>query len=64
MNLYEMQKGKMLDKLPAKIDFDSTMYLVSTKYDGNRVFIVKKHGAISCFTSDWKQFDFPGNMLA
>jgi DNA ligase-1 len=61
--MYEMQKGKMLDKLPTKIDFDSTMYLVSTKYDGNRIFIVKKHGAISCFTSDWKQFDFPGNML-
>jgi len=61
--MYEMQKGKMLDKLPAKIDFDSTMYLVSTKYDGNRIFIVKKHGAISCFTSDWKQFDLPFNML-
>lgn len=58
--MYEMQKGKMLDKLPAKIDFNNTKYLVSTKYDGNRIFIYKYGNSISCFTSDWKQFDFPG----
>lgn len=57
--MYEMQKGKALDKLPAKIDFDNTEYLVSTKYDGNRIFIVKIGGRLSFFTSDWKQFDFP-----
>jgi len=57
--MYEMQKGKALDKLPAKIDFDNTEYLVSTKYDGNRIFIVKIGGRLSFFTSDWKQFNFP-----
>lgn len=57
--MYEQQKGKALDKLPAKINFDTTEYLVSTKYDGNRIFIVKIGNRLSFFTSDWKQFNFP-----
>lgn len=57
--MYEMQKGKALDKLPGKIDFEHTEYLVSTKFDGNRIFIVKQDGKIRCFTSDWKEFSFP-----
>ena len=32
-------------------------YLVSTKYDGNQIWIVKKDG--SFFTSDWKEFTIP-----
>lgn len=59
MNLYDHQKGKTLDKLPKKHSFETTEYLVSTKYDGNRIFIVKKDNKISFFTSDWKQFSFP-----
>ena len=54
-----MQKGKALDKLPGKIDFEHTEYLVSTKFDGNRIFIVKQDGDIRTFTSDWKEFSFP-----
>lgn len=57
--MYEMQKGKALDKLPGKIDFEHTEYLVSTKFDGNRIFIVKQDDKIKCFTSDWKEFSFP-----
>ena len=57
--MYEQQKGKALDKLPAKINFDTTEYLVSTKYDGNRIFIVKIGSRLSFFTSDWKPFNFP-----
>lgn len=57
--MYEQQKGKALDKLPAKINFDTTEYLVSTKYDGSRIFIVKIGNRLSFFTSDWKQFSFP-----
>ena len=57
--MYEQQKGKALDKLPAKINFNTTEYLVSTKYDGNRIFIVKRGSNIRYFTSDWKEFVFP-----
>jgi len=55
------QKGKAFDKLPAKTlkIFDSTMYLVSTKYDGNQIFIVKDKNKIRWFTSDWKEFNLP-----
>ena len=49
--MYEMQKGKALDKLPGKIDFEHKEYLVSTKFDGNRIFIVKQDDKIRCFTS-------------
>jgi len=61
MNLYEQQKGKALDKLPGKINFNTTEYLVSTKYDGNRIFIVKGKDSVRFFTSDWKEFNLPYN---
>lgn len=56
------QKGKPFDKLPSKVleNFDKTEYLVSTKYDGNQIFIVKRNNKVTWFTSDWKQFDIPG----
>ena len=55
---FKPQKGKAFDKLPAKAlkNFDSNKYLLSTKYDGNQIFIVKHHNEIRFFTSDWKEF--------
>jgi ATP-dependent DNA ligase len=52
------QKGKDYKNLPKKIleCFDDTKYLVSTKYDGNQIFIVKEGSTIRFFTSDWKEF--------
>jgi len=52
------QKGKDYKNLPKKIleCFDDTKYLVSTKYDGNQIFIVKEGSMIRFFTSDWKEF--------
>lgn len=61
MNLYEQQKGKTLDKLPKSNKFNTTEYLVSTKYDGNRIFIVKDKDTVRFFTSDWKEFNLPYN---
>lgn len=55
---FKPQKGKSFDDLPiseAK-DFDTNTYLVSTKYDGNQIFIVKSGSTVRCFTSDWKEF--------
>lgn len=59
---FEPQKGKALDKLPKKemAAFDETIFAVSTKYDGNQIFIVKLNNKVTWFTSDWKQFDIPG----
>lgn len=60
--LIEAQKGKALDKLPKKEteSFDTDVFAVSTKYDGNQIFIVKRNNKVTWFTSDWKQFDIPG----
>lgn len=60
--LIEAQKGKALYKLPKKEaeSFDTGIFAVSTKYDGNQIFIVKRNNKVTWFTSDWKQFDIPG----
>lgn len=60
--LIEAQKGKALDKLPKKeaASFDTDIFAVSTKYDGNQIFIVKRNNKVTWFTSDNKQFDIPG----
>ena len=60
--LIEAQKGKALDKLPKKESesFDTDIFSVSTKYDGNQIFIVKRNNKVTWFTSDCKQFDIPG----
>jgi len=52
------QKGKAFDKLPKKTldTFNDTKYLLSIKYDGNQIFIVKRSKQIQFFTSDWKEF--------
>jgi len=55
------QKGKAFDQLPKKTleTFEDTLYAVSTKFDGNQIFITKTGDKIEFFTSDWKQFDMP-----
>lgn len=55
---FKPQKGKAFDKLPAKSlnTFENDKYLLSTKYDGNQVFIVKHQNEVRFFTSDWKEF--------
>ena len=60
--LIEAQKGKALDKLPKKEteSFDTDIFAMSTKYDGNQIFIVKRNNKVTWFTSDNKQFDIPG----
>lgn len=60
--LIEAQKGKALDKLPKKEaeSFDTDIFAVSKKYDGNQIFIVKRNNKVTWFTSDNKQFDIPG----
>lgn len=60
--LIDAQKGKSLDKLPKKEteSFDTDIFAVSTKYDGNQIFIVKRNNKVTWFTSDHKQFDIPG----
>ena len=52
------QKGKDFINLPAKTlnTFDTTKYLMSIKYDGNQIFIVKQGKSIRFYTSDWKEF--------
>lgn len=57
----EPQKGKPLDKLPIKeaASFNNTKFLVSTKYDGNQIWITKRDNQVRYFTSDWKEFDIP-----
>jgi len=58
---FKPQKGKAYDKLPRKtLDcFDDTMYYVSTKYDGNQIFISIDSSKVRFFTSDWKEFSLP-----
>lgn len=55
---FKPQKGKAFDALPNKTleTFNNTKYIVSTKYDGNQIFVVKKGSSIRCFTSNWKEF--------
>lgn len=55
------QKGKSLEKLPIKAaeHFNEGTFLVSPKYDGNQIWIVKKDGRVRYFTSDWKEFKIP-----
>lgn len=59
--LFEPQKGKAFDKLPIKDanEFDNKIWITSTKFDGNQIFIVKKNNIIRWFTSDWKEFKIP-----
>lgn len=61
MLYFEPQKGKAFDALPDKTlrDFHSTKYVVSTKYDGNQIFIRKSEDTVRFFTSDWKEFELP-----
>lgn len=58
---FKPMKGKQFDKLPKKTldKFDCTHYIVSTKYDGNLIFIVKEGSEVRFFTSDWKEFYVP-----
>ena len=55
---FKPQKGKAFDKLSNKtLDvFPTNEYLVSTKYDGNQIFIVKEGLSVRFFTSNWKEF--------
>lgn len=55
---WKPQKGKAFENLPAKVlkAFNDTEYLVSTKYDGNQIFITKYDNLVRFFTSDWKEF--------
>jgi ATP-dependent DNA ligase len=55
---FKPQKGKAYDKLPKKTltTFNDTEYIVSTKYDGNQIFITKVGADVRMFTSDWKEF--------
>lgn len=56
--MFKPQKGKAYENLPAFAEksFDSQQWIVSTKFDGNQIFIVKKSGRVSMYTSDWKEF--------
>lgn len=53
------QKGKAFDNLPTRSrhSFYNDMFAVSTKFDGNQIFIVKQDTKVRCFTSDWKEFN-------
>lgn len=58
---YDHMRGKMFSDLPQselKLVPKKT-YIASTKYDGNRIFIVKHKGTLRLFTSDWKEFELP-----
>lgn len=52
------QKAKAFENLPQKTEheFYKKEYLISTKYDGNCIFIVKEKDVIEFYTSDWKPF--------
>jgi len=56
--MFKPQKGKAFDNLPQKsLDtFETDSFIVSTKYDGNQIFITKQNGRVKMFTSDWKEF--------
>lgn len=51
-------KGKDYKNLPNKTlkTFATTRYCVSTKYDGNKIFIYKIADSVKFFTSDWHEF--------
>ncbi len=55
------QKGKAYGKLPGKTleVFNRRKYMVSTKFDGNQIFIAKQGTHVRWFTSDWKEFNLP-----
>lgn len=58
---YFNQKGKLYKDLTAK-DLSYVphkVYVKSTKYDGNRIFITKVGTETRVFTSDWKELTFP-----
>ena len=52
--MFKPQKAKTLSK--DKIKSFAGDWLVSTKYDGHQVFLVKIKGVVACYTSGWKQF--------
>lgn len=58
------QKGKAIDSLPKNefSKFNTQEYLVSTKYDGNQIFIIKEQNVIRYFTSDYKEFKLKQNI--
>jgi ATP-dependent DNA ligase len=58
MTRIEPQKGKAYDNLPKKElgAFNLKEYVVSTKYDGNQIFIIKEGSSVRYFTSDYKEF--------
>jgi len=58
---WKPQKGKAFEKLPKKTldTFNLDIFSVSTKYDGNQIFISKYKDTVRFFTSDWKEFYFP-----
>jgi ATP-dependent DNA ligase len=55
---FKPQKGKAYENLPQKAlnTFDDDLWVVSTKYDGNQIFITKLNDKVSMYTSDWKEF--------
>jgi ATP-dependent DNA ligase len=55
---FKPQKGKDYEDLPQKAlnTFDDDLWVVSTKYDGNQIFITKRGGIVSMYTSSWKEF--------
>lgn len=55
---FKPQKGKAYENLPQKAlnTFDDDLWVVSTKYDGNQIFITKRNDIVRMFTSDWKEF--------
>ena len=57
-SFFKPQKGKAYIDLPQSelAKFDTNKYAVSTKYDGNQIFIVKYKDSVNCYTSDWKHF--------
>jgi hypothetical protein len=55
---FKPQKGKSYDKLPssALAFFDTNLYIMSKKYDGHQVFVVKVGRKVRFFTSGWEEF--------
>lgn len=58
---FKPQKGKAFDKLSQEAlrEFNKKEFMVSTKFDGNQVFINKQGENVRFFTSDWKEFYVP-----
>lgn len=57
-----MQKATALDKLAAihRSEFEKKTWLVSTKYDGNMIFVKKLGDKVRFFTSNGKEFYLGG----